>query len=60
MCTNVSPNVLVLRLSKTCLIPPPIFGTRSKKRKYIAMMNRVAALPEDYRFVFQKIQDYMW
>ena len=31
-----------------------------KKRKYIAMMNRVAALPEDYRFVFEKIQDYMW
>ena len=24
------------------------------------MMARVAALPEDYQFVFKKIQNYMW
>lgn len=31
-----------------------------EKRAYRAMMARVDALPEDYRFVFKKIQDYMW
>ncbi|MEC4183452.1 DUF1048 domain-containing protein [Adlercreutzia sp. R21] len=30
------------------------------KRAYREMMARVDALPEDYRFVFKKIQDYMW
>lgn len=30
------------------------------KREYKAMMGRVDALPEDYRFVFKKIQDYTW
>lgn len=31
-----------------------------EKREYRAMMARVDALPEDYRYVFKKIQDYMW
>ncbi|MCL2153967.1 MAG: DUF1048 domain-containing protein [Oscillospiraceae bacterium] len=30
------------------------------KRKYKAHMARVKALPEDYQFVFDKIQHYMW
>lgn len=30
------------------------------KREYRAQMARVAALPEGYRFVFEKIQGYMW
>ncbi|MDR1603329.1 MAG: DUF1048 domain-containing protein [Gracilibacteraceae bacterium] len=30
------------------------------KREYKQQMARVAALPEDYRFVFQKIQSHMW
>ena len=30
------------------------------KRKYKQQMKRVTALPEDYRYVFQKIQEYMW
>ena len=30
------------------------------KRAYRAMMARVKALPEAYRYVFQKAQDYMW
>lgn len=31
-----------------------------EKREYKRQMARVAALPEDYRFVFKKIQSYMW
>jgi DNA-binding ferritin-like protein (Dps family) len=31
-----------------------------EKRNYKQMMARVNALPEDYRFVFQKIQGHMW
>ena len=30
------------------------------KKEYKRMMARVAALPEDYQFVFKKIQGYMW
>ncbi|EEL16180.1 hypothetical protein bcere0016_32550 [Bacillus cereus 95/8201] len=30
------------------------------KKEYRMMMARVAALPEDYQFVFKKIQNYMW
>lgn len=31
-----------------------------EKRAYREMMDRIDALPEDYRFVFKKIQNYMW
>ncbi len=31
-----------------------------EKREYKAMMARVDNLPEDYQFVFKKIQSYMW
>ncbi len=30
------------------------------KKEYRMMMARVEAMPEDYRFVFKKIQHYMW
>ncbi|KOP68193.1 cytoplasmic protein [Bacillus sp. FJAT-18019] len=30
------------------------------KKEYKMMMARVEALPEDYKFVFKKIQTYMW
>ncbi|MEV5030222.1 DUF1048 domain-containing protein [Paenibacillus sp. LPE1-1-1.1] len=30
------------------------------KKEYKGQMARVEALPEDYRFVFEKIQGYMW
>lgn len=30
------------------------------KREYRQMMERAGALPEDYRFVYDKIQKYMW
>lgn len=30
------------------------------KREYKQQMQRVKALPEDYQYVFQKIQNYMW
>ncbi|AWP27549.1 DUF1048 domain-containing protein [Paenibacillus sp. Cedars] len=30
------------------------------KKEYKIMMARVDALPEDYQFVFKKIQNYMW
>ena len=30
------------------------------KKEYRQMMARVKALPEDYQFVFRKMQDYMW
>ncbi len=30
------------------------------KREYKQQMERVAALPEDYRYVFKKIQEYTW
>lgn len=30
------------------------------KRKYKKHMARVNALPEDYRYVFKKIQEHMW
>lgn len=31
-----------------------------EKREYRQMMARVKALPEEYAFVYQKIQHYMW
>lgn len=30
------------------------------KKEYRKQMARVTALPEDYRFVYQKMQTYMW
>ena len=30
------------------------------KKEYREQMARVEALPEDYRFVFRKIHEYMW
>lgn len=30
------------------------------KRKYKAQMIRAQRLPEDYRFVFKKVQHYIW
>ena len=30
------------------------------KKEYRAQMKRLEALPEDYRFVFEKMQQYMW
>jgi len=30
------------------------------KKEYKQQMTRVEALPEDYRFVFEKLQKYMW
>ena len=30
------------------------------KREYKMMMARVDVLPEDYQYVFKKIQNYMW
>lgn len=33
---------------------------REDKQEYRAHMARVAALPEDYQFVYHKINDYMW
>ncbi len=30
------------------------------KKEYKDQMARVAALPKDYRFVFEKMQGYMW
>ncbi|MDR3207899.1 MAG: DUF1048 domain-containing protein [Oscillospiraceae bacterium] len=33
---------------------------RESKREYKRQMARVDALPEDYRFVFKKIQEHMW
>lgn len=31
-----------------------------EKREYKEHMARVKALPEDYRYVFEKIQEHMW
>jgi len=31
-----------------------------EKRKYREQMARVELLPEEYRFVFEKIQEYIW
>ncbi len=33
---------------------------REEKRKYKQMQDRVAALPEEYGFVYRKIEHYMW
>ena len=41
----------------TYLNPIKIMGS---KREYKEQMARVKALPEDYRYVFEKIQGYMW
>lgn len=32
----------------------------SEKKEYRQMMARVQALPQDYRFVYEKMQKYMW
>lgn len=37
-----------------------LVGDLDEKKEYRKMMARVNALPEDYRFVFEKIQKYMW
>ena len=37
----------------------PIHITR-EKRKYRQMQKRAKALPEDYSYVYHKIQHYMW
>ncbi len=31
-----------------------------EKKEYKMMMARVEAMPKDYRFMFKKIQNYMW
>lgn len=36
-----------------------VIGDLDKKREYKKIMNRVNALPKDYRFAFKKIQKYM-
>ena len=33
---------------------------RDEKRKYKQQMAKVTSLPEDYQFVYEKIQHYMW
>lgn len=33
---------------------------RQDKKEYRQQMARIAALPEDYQFVFGKMQGYMW
>ena len=33
---------------------------REEKRRYKQQMERVKALPEDYRYVYEKIQHHMW
>lgn len=33
---------------------------RDDKKEYHEQMARVDALPEDYRYVYQKINEYMW
>lgn len=33
---------------------------RNDKKEYRVQMARVAALPEDYRYVFAKMQNYLW
>jgi len=33
---------------------------RQEKRRYRQMMARVSAMPEEYRFMYHKIQRYMW
>jgi len=33
---------------------------RQEKRRYRQVMARVKALPEDYRYMYDKIQHYMW
>ena len=33
---------------------------REEKKEYKAYLKRVDAMPDDYKFVFKEIQDYMW
>lgn len=33
---------------------------REDKREYRAQKAKVEALPQDYRFVYRKMEDYMW
>lgn len=37
-----------------------IHKIQENKKEYRRQMARVEALPEDYRFVYEKIQTYMW
>ena len=37
-----------------------IRSIRASKKEHLRHMQRVSNLPEDYRFVYQKIQDYIW
>lgn len=41
-------------------MPDVIKKIREDKQKYREQMTRVKALPEDYQFVFEKMQNYMW
>lgn len=38
----------------------PIKKLINDKKEYQEQMARIATLPEDYRFVYEKIQVYMW
>lgn len=35
-------------------------NTKKEKREYKEYLNRIKALPTDYRFVFEKMAGYMW
>lgn len=37
-----------------------IIGDLESKKEYKAFMKKVNSLPNDYEFVFKKIQKYMW
>jgi DNA-binding ferritin-like protein (Dps family) len=37
-----------------------IIGDLDKKREYKKLMKRVNALPEDYKYAFRKVQQYMY
>jgi len=37
-----------------------VIGDLDEKKEYRKMTARVKALPEDYRYVYEKIQKYMW
>lgn len=38
----------------------PIKKMIGDKKEYKNQLARIEALPEDYRFVFEKMQEYMW
>lgn len=37
-----------------------VIGDLDEKKEYRKMMARVKALPEDYRYAYEKMQKYMW